>query len=183
MEFGQFLLPFLTLVGSLIIVISAIYLALFFTILKKKHLGIARNIANLVRKNGLVMALIVALASTLGSLFYSEILGFDPCRLCWYQRILMYPLVIILGVAVKNKAQDVGKYVIPLGVVGGAIAAFHYYSQFTTQITVCGSLNAVDCSVRYTFEYGFITIPMMALVGFILIIAAVHVVKKHIEYR
>ena len=116
----------------------------------------------------------VALISMLGSLFYSEILKFDPCRLCWYQRIFMYPLVVILGVAAARKDRKIGFYAIPLAVIGGMVALYHYAQQVLFHLGIiktvinCG-LQDFSCSYVYKIWYGHITIPMMALTGFVAI--------------
>ena len=121
----------------------------------------------------LPMAFAVALAATSGSLFYSEIVGWTPCLLCWYQRIMMYPLVVILGIASLRRDKRVGVYVLPLAAIGGLIAAFHYAQQvsstFAAISTGCAAAGGVECTVRYTFSYGYVTIPMMALTGFVTI--------------
>ncbi|MBS3133116.1 disulfide bond formation protein B [Candidatus Woesearchaeota archaeon] len=118
------------------------------------------------------MAFAVALVATLGSLFYSEIVGWSPCKLCWYQRILMYPLVLILWIAAMRRDNKIGVYVLPMTVIGAVIAAFHYLQQVSVtfaQLSKGCAADGVDCSVRYTFSYGYITIPMMALTAFIII--------------
>jgi disulfide bond formation protein DsbB len=71
----------------------------------------------------------VGVTATLGSLYYSEIVGFVPCTLCWYQRICMYPLAVILPIAAARGDEGVRRYVTPLAVVGAGISAYHYLVQ------------------------------------------------------
>jgi len=122
-----------------------------------------------LRKHGLTLSLLVALTSTAGSLYYSEILLYTPCRLCWFQRIFMYPLVLILFIAWLRNDLQVARYVLPMSLIGAMIAGYHYYLQFFDVATSCG-VEAVSCSAKYTFQYGYISIPMMALTGFLLIL-------------
>jgi disulfide bond formation protein DsbB len=110
----------------------------------------------------------VAVVSTLGSLYYSEVANFPPCDLCWYQRIAMYPLAVILGIAAFRDDVAVRWYVWPLTAIGAAIALYHYQLEwFPDQ----GSFCAVDnpCTVVWVREFGYISIAWMAFSGFTLI--------------
>ncbi|MCA1030766.1 disulfide bond formation protein B [Bacillus timonensis] len=111
-----------------------------------------------------------ALVATLGSLFFSEVLKFIPCELCWYQRIFMYPLVIILGIAIVKKHYHIAFYTIILSAIGGSISLYHYLVQ---KVRFVGensfSCGIIPCTGEYINWLGFITIPFLALVGFIII--------------
>ena len=119
---------------------------------------------------GLYAAWLVAVTATAGSLYFSEVRLFAPCALCWYQRILMYPLAILLGIASYRQDRGVVFYVLPLSVLGGAVSLFHYLEQkvpgFSTP-SVCRL--GVPCTQEYINWLGFITIPFLALIAFILI--------------
>ena len=135
---------------------------------------------------GVALALIVALSSVLGSLFYSEVLKFDPCLLCWYQRIFMFPLVIILGLAVWKDRTDVSFYSIPLAIAGAIVAAYHVALQFAPSAPslVDCTLGGVDCAVPYTAYFGYISIPVMSLTSFVLIILFLWLSRKQfIEFE
>lgn len=160
------LLTNLTLIGNIAIV--AFVLVLLFARYSKWTQG--NQIMNYLGKNALFFAFIVALIATLGSLFYSEIMGFDPCPLCWVQRVFMYPLVIIFGIALWHKDKGVKKYVVPLSIIGALVASYHYFTQVSEKITTCVIDTGVPCTIRYTFGYGYITIPMMALTAFVMIL-------------
>jgi len=82
----------------------------------------------------------------------------------------MYPLPIIFGMALKNKDFKIKRYTIPLAIIGALIAAYHYSMQIFQFTTTCGANSEVPCNIVYSFELGYITIPMMALTAFILII-------------
>lgn len=123
-----------------------------------------------IRENGHHLSWVVALTATLGSLYFSEIMMFTPCKLCWYQRILMYPLVIILGIAAVRKERHMYLYVLPMSIWGWGISLYHYLMQktdwFKTGAAACGP---VPCDLDYIDWFGFVTIPFLALVAFALI--------------
>ncbi|TCI37673.1 MULTISPECIES: disulfide oxidoreductase [Exiguobacterium] len=119
---------------------------------------------------GLYLAWLVALTATLGSLYFSEIREFVPCELCWIQRIFMYPLVFVLGMAVFTNDRQVKKYVLPLAIGGGMISLYHYLVQKVpgfADIKPC--VEGVPCNVQYINWFGFVTIPFLALTAFTLI--------------
>lgn len=127
-----------------------------------------RNLA-LIEEYAPALAMLVALAATLGSLYYSEVAGFIPCTLCWYQRILMYPLVLIILMGLIGRDAFLPRYVLPLSVIGMGVSTYHYL----TQLGIVGGSNAcaagVPCNLRYVNWLGFITIPLQALTAFVLI--------------
>ena len=122
------------------------------------------------KKNLLYLAWFQALIATAGSLFFSEVMGWTPCVLCWYQRILMYPLVLILGVGILLKDKRISWYVLPLSSLGFLIAAYHNLLYYGVIQEVCR--EGVSCTTRFFAWFGFITIPFMALVAFALIVIA-----------
>lgn len=119
---------------------------------------------------GLWLAWLVALVTTLGSLYYSEVAHFTPCKLCWYQRIAVYPLSLTLLVAAVRRDRRVGWYVAPVAIVGAAFAVYHTQLQaFPNQhSTFCTTTE--PCTVRYVWEFGFVSLPFMALSAFVFII-------------
>jgi len=117
---------------------------------------------------GLTAATAVATVATLGSLWFSLGLGLVPCTLCWYQRILMYPLVVIVGVAAVERRPGVYRTALPLAVPGFLLAAYHSYLQATTvQCTLAGPCAAV----QWRAPVIGLTIPNLSAVGFGLLIA------------
>jgi disulfide bond formation protein DsbB len=110
--------------------------------------------------------------ATAGSLYLSLGLGLAPCELCWYQRILMYPLVVVLGVAAAERRAGVWKTVLPLSVFGTGVAAYHSYLQATT--VACGF--AGDCAaVLWRAPVVGLTVPNLSLVAFVLVTGLVGV--------
>lgn len=116
-----------------------------------------------------------ALIATIGSLSFSEVLGYAPCSLCWYQRILMYPLVIILAVGIVRRDSQVRSYVLPLSGLGFAIALYHnlLYFGFISEDTIRTCTAGVSCSTRWFEWFGFISIPQLSLIAFTVINMAV----------
>ncbi len=115
------------------------------------------------------LAWAVASVATAGSLAYSEVFGFEPCRLCWFQRIAMYPLVAVLLVGALRRDRAVRYYGLPLSLVGGTISVYHYLVQTVPGLDSGACSVGVPCSAKYVNEFGFVSIPFMAFCGFLLI--------------
>lgn len=109
------------------------------------------------------LSFLVALTATSGSLYMSNVLGWAPCRLCWFQRILVYPIVVLTATALVLDKKDVADYVMPLTMIGIPISIYHALIQRYSAFHSAGcSVLQVSCSTKYTFFYGYITIPVMA---------------------
>lgn len=121
------------------------------------------------QRHPIAWAWILAVVATSGSLYLSEGVGFVPCSLCWYQRIAMYPLVLVLGAGIVRGDVGVWRYALPLPVIGLAISTYHVVVQHrpTLDLVPCGS--GPPCSGRYVAVFGFVTIPVMAGAAFLLI--------------
>lgn len=108
-----------------------------------------------------------------GSLFFSEMLKMPPCLLCWYQRICMYPLVLIVGAGIFLKDKKVYWYSLPITIIGWIIALYHnllYWKILPESIAPCEA--GVSCTTKYIEWFGFVTIPLLSLMAFTLIIAS-----------
>jgi len=111
-----------------------------------------------------------ATTATAGSLYLSNFIGWEPCRLCWFQRIFMYPLVILFAVSLVFDREDVADYVLPTSLIGFGIAVYHYLIQFLPELQSSGcSITSVSCEATYTFYFGHISIPTMAAAAFLAI--------------
>jgi disulfide bond formation protein DsbB len=133
--------------------------------------SILARVREAIGDSSLVLAWIVALVATLGSLYLSEVAHFTPCPLCWYQRIAMYPLVVILGIAALRSDLAVRRYVLPLVAIGSVISIYHYQlERFPSQTSVACSAD-VPCTVVWIWRVHYISIPFMALSAFALIAA------------
>ena len=126
-----------------------------------------------VGRLGLPVAWVIAAVTTVGSLYYSKVVGFPPCELCWYQRIAVYPLVVVLGTAlVRRDAAGVRPYAIGPCLVGLPVSIYHSWIQWfppDAGTSFC-TLDA-PCTAKYVFELGFVTLPFMAGCAFVGIIA------------
>ncbi len=125
---------------------------------------------------------VIVTISTLGSLFFSHVMEFAPCVLCWYQRICLFPLVIILAVGLFPFDKRVVAYALPLAIAGWMTAFYHnllYSGIIPQELQPCS--QGVSCTEKYIDLFGFITIPMLSLFGFTIIIALLIFLKKRIS--
>lgn len=124
--------------------------------------------------SALFLGWLVALTATLGALFVGEILGQAPCVLCWYQRIAMFPLVAILGIACLRDDRAVGVYVLPLATAGAAIAAWHslvYFDVAPAAVVPCG--QGPSCQGADMTLFGGLPLPLLSLAAFAAILVLV----------
>lgn len=162
---ANLILSSLTVIGQIVIALLAISLVSRQT-----------RVLNFISKNALLFSFIVALIATLGSLFYSEIAKFEPCKLCWVQRIFMYPQVFLSAIALwiwkKDKLLTLAAdNHIALSFMGAVVAGYHYLLQIGIGPDLpCAAVGySVSCSQRFVMNFGYITIPMMAFTAFLLI--------------
>lgn len=120
---------------------------------------------------GLGLAWLLAAGATVGSLYYSEVAHIPACDLCWYQRIAMFPLVVILGVAVFRRDARARVYAIPLAVIGAGLAAYHHLIQQFPELEVGACSVDVPCTTAYVWKFNFVSLPLMGLVTFGAIVA------------
>ena len=166
------ILSILTMIAQVLIVL------LIISLITKKPLFL-----RFLTKRGFALAFIVAVIAMLGSLTYSNIIGYEPCELCWFQRILMYPQVILLGMALIKKNYKMANYSIVLSIIGALIAVYNYLLQIgVAPATTCSAVEySVSCSQQFILQYGYITIPMMALSAFVLIISLLQAHKRNLS--
>ena len=115
------------------------------------------------------MAFVVALVATAGSLYYSEVAGFIPCRLCWYQRILMYPLTIITLIGSLKHDEYLPTYVLPFSILGILVSGYHALLERGVFPPSPSCAVDVPCNITYVNYLGFITIAVQAFAAFSLI--------------
>jgi len=129
--------------------------------------------------NYLFLAWIVSMVAVLGSLFFSEVMGFVPCSLCWYQRIFMYPLALILALGLFPVDKKVFKFSMPLAALGWLIAFYHNLLQWKIiPETAAPCKQGVPCSVEYINWMGFVTIPLLSLCAFTAILILLFLFNK-----
>lgn len=131
------------------------------------------------QKYALLLAWIQAFVGMIGSLFFSLVMQLPPCDLCWYQRIAMYPLIIILGLGILRKDKTSLDYAFPLAIIGWLIAVYHnllYYNILPEAMAPCKA--GVSCTTKYIEWFGFVTIPLLACIGFSVILVCLYFAKK-----
>ncbi|MGI9051820.1 MAG: disulfide bond formation protein B [Ilumatobacteraceae bacterium] len=148
-------------------------LALLGTRFLAGRFDVLRRIVDVVDDAALWLAFVVAATATAGSLYFSEVADYVPCRLCWFQRIAMYPLVVILLVAALRRDRDVRWYVVPLAVVGALVSTYHYLVEWRPSLEggACGV--GPSCADIWFRQLGIVTLAFMALSGFVAILVLV----------
>ncbi len=119
------------------------------------------------------VAAVIAATSMVGSLYFSEIANYLPCTLCWYQRIAMYSLAIILAIAAVRRDRTIRVYAVALAGLGAAIALYHWLLERFPDLDAGVCSETVPCEFVWFERFGFVTLPFMALTGFAAIITLV----------
>lgn len=125
------------------------------------------------------MAFVQVAVATAGSLFFSDVMKLPPCVLCWYQRIAMYPLCVILAVSILRRDGMGRIYGLPLAIAGFAVAVYHnllYYRIIPDSITPCTS--GISCTSKQVEWLGFVTIPLLSLMAFFCVIVLLYLAGK-----
>jgi disulfide bond formation protein DsbB len=135
--------------------------------------SISSKFWTVIRENLIYLAWLQALLATGGSLYFSEVMRFIPCALCWYQRILMYPLVLIILVGILLRGHRVREYVLPMSLLGLAISFYHNLLQYQliaeAANTPCTLGGGASCTTLWINWFGFVTIPLLSLIAFTVI--------------
>jgi disulfide bond formation protein DsbB len=121
----------------------------------------------------------MAAIATAGSLYYSLGAGFVPCELCWYQRIAMYPLSLLLLLGAVWRDRRIVRYVLPIAAVGLAISGYHYLIQQFPDLGGSTCSSSVPCTAAYVWEFDFVSIPLMAFVSFSAVVTAALIAIAH----
>jgi disulfide bond formation protein DsbB len=131
------------------------------------------------------LAFVVTAIATGGSLFFSEIAHFVPCELCWYQRICMYPLSIATLLAALANDERIARYLLPLPVAGAGVAVYHLLVEngVVGQSSSCLISAPGGCGIKWIDEFGYVTIPTLALTGFALAFAFLLLAAFEPSYR
>ena len=172
------ILGLLTIAGDIVVVGLVVLLVLQGVNERASHQTGA--ISNLVANNAILFSLIVVVLATAGRLFYSEIAGYEPCKLCWFQRIFMYPQVVLLSLALWKRDSNISLYSLWLSGIGAVIAGYHYLLQIgVTSGVPCAAVGySASCSQRFVLQHGYITIPMMAFTAFLMIAVFMVIQRK-----
>ncbi len=150
---------------SILTIIAQIIVVFLIWVKINKNVAVEKFIQHKVLK----LSFVVVLGSILGSLFYSIIAGYEPCVLCWYQRILLFPQIIILGLALIKKDFSVRPYIKALSITGLIVSGYQSLLQMgLVPSIVCGA-TTVSCAQRYFLTFGYITLPLMGFTAFALL--------------
>lgn len=150
-----------TLIGTIVILVARL--------LYKSNSWAATTIDSF---SVLARPLAAAIATTclVGSLYFSEIVNYIPCRLCWYQRIMMYPLAVILIIASIRRDSKIGWYAAPLATIGASISTYHWLLERYPNLDSGACDVTVPCEFVWFENFGFVTLPFMAFTGFFAIL-------------
>lgn len=122
-----------------------------------------------VKKYTFILGFLVALGAVVCTLFYSEIVGYPPCELCWVQRIFLYPQLVLFGMELYKKERSIIDFSIAFAILGSITSIYHIFVESgIAKGLACASIdpsnpNVVSCAIRYIYEFGYMTMPIMAL--------------------
>ncbi|MEK7155746.1 MAG: disulfide bond formation protein B [Patescibacteria group bacterium] len=167
-------LNYLLALGTVLIQILAVLLVVFFILRKREALG---DTIAFVAKWGLWIGFLASLAGTTIALYYSDVLGFEACYWCYWQRYFLFPQVILLGMAAWKKDAYMADYSIILSVAGGLVALYHHALQMLPGSGLPCPATGVSCAQRIFFEFGYITYPLMAFSVFAFLVVILAIVR------
>lgn len=157
-------------ISTLILISNIVFVLGFFALVLDKKLR--KFVYSLVDKNILSLIFITTLGALVGSLAYSNVVGFPPCELCWIQRIFIYPQAVLAFVAIIKKDKGIIDYLLPLSILGALVAFYHSLIHWGIGLGTLGCTSVGgECARVYVLEYHYITIPFMALSSFVYLIA------------
>jgi disulfide bond formation protein DsbB len=162
---------FLGLVAGAFVVITVVLAVVGRFSAGARELG--RSLRDQVGPVALPLAAAVAITCTFGSLWFSEVEHFQPCRLCWFQRTAMYPLSVITLVAAVRRDRGVKWYVVPVALIGMAISTYHYLIEWYPNLESTSCEPSVPCTYVWFRRFGFVSLPYLAFSGFAAIITLV----------
>ncbi|MEI8361249.1 MAG: disulfide bond formation protein B [bacterium] len=164
------LISFLTISSQVLFILALPLLFIF------KFAPLRRLLAD----RAIELILLISLVATSGSLFFSQVANFAPCELCWFQRIFMYPLVILFGLAWYRHEKLIIDYATPLVITGWLIALYHNYIYYqASQSTICSLNSHTSCIIPYFTRFGYISIPVMSLTAFSMIGLLLFIAKNN----
>ncbi len=166
----QFIQNSITPVTAIVVLLSNIAFVVF-GIFLAFHPAFRNRVYTFVYTHIMQIIFAISGVALLGSLAYSNIVGFPPCELCWIQRIFIYPQVLLAFIAMLRKEKIV-VYLLPMSVIGAVVALYHSYIQWGGGISIapCVAVGG-ECSKVFVSEFGYITIPFMSLAVFAYLIA------------
>jgi len=174
--FGISTIVLMVSAAALLILVGSVYIA------RNGQNSFARKLDQgriFIYQHGLLFIFVLSLSGVVGSLWYSNVIGFAPCVLCWYQRIFLYPIAIVTAISFWRRDTSGYTYSLVLSGIGLVIALLHILEERAPSVsTLCSSDALVPCSKLWVDQFGFITIPTMSATLFLLIIS-ISVVALH----
>jgi len=170
-----------TMVGLGAVLMEAGALAIFVSLYFRSRNQTALELSNLIWRWGLWLGLLLTLFALGISLYYSEVLGFAPCGLCWLMRVFMYSQVVLFAVALWKNDRGVADYIIALSIAGLLVGLYQHYLQLGgADLLPCPAVpGEADCGDKILFEFGHVTLPWVGVSMFLVLIAtALHLRKK-----
>ena len=162
-------------VGTILLQLATIKLVVVYA-LRTKSPYCAR-LAERIRPHALRALFVISLIATFVTLYYSDYLGIEPCPLCWWQRIFLYPQVILLGIAAWKKDNYIADYAIVLSIFGAGVALYQHALQMLPGSGLPCPATGISCTQRFLFEFGYITYPLMAFSLFAFLIVTMLFVR------
>ena len=140
-----------------------------------------KKIIDFIQKNAIKLILIQLTLALFGSLYFSDVKGFEPCVLCWWQRIFMYSQIPVILVAMFKKESDIYKYTLTLSTLGIIVSIYHnlLYTGIIKNEDFC--TGGISCTSKYIEYFGFITIPFLALMSFVIIITLSIISRNYLK--
>jgi len=152
------------------VLLQVLSFALLIVFIFQKRVPLFRDVAAQVGAWGLWAAFGVTFAASVMAIFYSDVLGFDACPLCWWQRVFLVPQVFLLGLAAWKRDAYMAEYSIILSIFGAAIALYQHVLQMMPGSGLPCPATGTSCALRILFEFGYITFPLMAFSVFAFLI-------------
>ncbi|HEX2784021.1 MAG TPA: disulfide bond formation protein B [Ilumatobacteraceae bacterium] len=151
------------------------------TLVVARLLPAGAGLVDIVRPLRLWLAWLVAAVAMAGSLYFSESANFVPCKLCWFQRIAMYPLALLLLIAALRRDHGIRLYAVALAAVGALISTYHYIIEWHPSLGSGACDITAPCTVPWFRQFGFISLSLMALCGFAAIISLLTIGENAIQ--
>lgn len=130
--------------------------------------NIRKFVFSYVHKFALELIFVTSLGALVFSVWYSNVINFPPCELCWIQRVFLYPQVLLSFIAIFKKDKKMIEYLLPMTVLGGLVALYHSLVHWGVGVGLLAcTTTGAECAKVYVLEYGYITIPFMALSSFV----------------
>ncbi len=166
------------IVGLGTILLQAVTVALFFAFLMRKQSSVCSDVIRPFGEYGMWIAFIASLVASATSLFYSLVIGYPACDLCWWQRICMYPQVVIFGAALWSRDRSATLHSLILSLIGLCIGIYNHLLQVFPTGTLPCPAQGVSCSQIFYLEFGYITFPMLSITLFAFLITLMLIVRR-----